>query len=216
MHPQSTLPPYTCAHCGVVFAPKRYSPGILTYCSRACYYAFRRALPLSEAERFQAKVNQDGPVLRPELGACWVWTGKPNRGGYGTLNVRGRGPQLAHRMAWEMTHGGIPDGLFVLHKCDNPPCVRLDHLFLGTTMDNMADAKQKGRMASGDRHRSKRHPESVLRGEQLPHAKLTADEVREIRRLIATGVRLTELGPRFGVTYEAIRSIRNQRTWRGV
>lgn len=80
---------------------------------------------------------------------CWLWLGgrKQTKGEYGVFWVSKEvGFVRAHRFAWEQEHGPIPDGLFVLHRCDNPPCVRPSHLFLGTAFDNMADAKAKGRM----------------------------------------------------------------------
>jgi len=84
---------------------------------------------------FWSKVNKHGPRAG-RLGRCWVWTGTRDIGGYGRLAGR-----LAHRVAW----GDVPDGLCVLHRCDNPPCVRRSHLFLGTRLDNAIDAKSKGR-----------------------------------------------------------------------
>jgi hypothetical protein len=78
---------------------------------------------------------------------CWEWQGSRVSNGYGHINGIGNG--YAHRAAWELTYGPIPDGLQVLHRCDNPPCVRLDHLFIGTTLDNMRDRDAKGRGRGG-------------------------------------------------------------------
>lgn len=92
--------------------------------------------------RFWLKVNKNGPVPphRPELGPCWLWTGARDRGGYGQFSGR------AHRWSWLIHHGYRPGhGLFVCHHCDNPPCVRPDHLFLGTASDNARDMVAKGR-----------------------------------------------------------------------
>lgn len=88
-------------------------------------------------ERFWAKVDKgDG---------CWEWTGGRANRGYGHVEpVRGQN-RSAHRVSWELTNGPIPDGLWVLHRCDNPPCVRPSHLFLGTHADNMRDMEAKGR-----------------------------------------------------------------------
>lgn len=105
----------------------------------------RQTLRYTLAERFWQKVakTQDG---------CWVWTAncikdRHGRKRYGLLGAgrRGEGMLYAHRVAWELHHGPVPEGLLVLHRCDNPQCVRPDHLFLGTQYDNMQDMIHKGR-----------------------------------------------------------------------
>lgn len=126
-------------------------------------------------ERFEAKVDRDGP-LHPVLGTvCHLWTGTSNRQGYGRVGAGSRGKhQLAHRAAWRLANGEIPDGMCVLHRCDNPPCVNVvDHLFLGTKKDNSRDMAAKGRgvfqqhpekAARGNRNGSRRYPERLQRG----------------------------------------------------
>jgi len=90
-------------------------------------------------DRFWARVDRD-----PD--GCWEWTGARWVEGYGRLSLGpGVGPKKAHRLSWELHYGAIPDGLDVLHRCDNPPCVRPDHLFVGTQADNMRDARAKHR-----------------------------------------------------------------------
>lgn len=98
----------------------------------------RSTVPI--AIRLQAK------LVATENG-CLEFEGSRNRKGYGQIQSgrRGGGALLAHRAAWEAVNGPIPDGLFVCHKCDNPPCCNVDHLFLGTNVDNMRDMKEKGR-----------------------------------------------------------------------
>jgi hypothetical protein len=84
-------------------------------------------------------------VQKEPNGGCWLWTGGTTNGGYGVIGV-GRGRlHRAHRISWEIANGPIPDGLKVLHRCDNPPCVNPAHLFLGTQVDNMRDCAAKGR-----------------------------------------------------------------------
>src|ERR1700722_1599308 len=93
------------------------------------------------AERFWSKVQKSE--------GCWLWIGCRHRQGYGKLHTGGKIGKVvpAHRISWGVNFGPISDGLWVLHKCDNPPCVRPDHLFLGDRKDNMVDCAQKGRLA---------------------------------------------------------------------
>lgn len=100
-------------------------------------------------QRFWPKVNKDGPVPVhvPELGPCWVWTGAKAPYGHGAFARGGKGRAVgSHRFAYELMVEPIPNGLCVLHRCDNPCCVNPEHLFLGTQADNMYDAIAKGRV----------------------------------------------------------------------
>lgn len=144
-------------------------------------------------------------VTKSEESGCWEWTMAKAPTGYGILTLA-RVKRYAHRTAYELANGPIPDGLFVCHHCDNPPCINPAHLFLGSQKDNMQDASRKGRsrggVAFGDANGARRHPErlargethnsrtkpwTVLRGEGHGRAKLTDQEVRDIRNRFSTG-----------------------------
>jgi len=145
---------------------------------------------------------------------CWVWSGGMSGCGYGQMPMKMR-DRKAHRFSWRIHNGPIPRGLFVLHKCDNPPCVNPDHLFLGTNLDNAKDRAQKGRSAFGDRNGRHTHPEKVLRGEASPQSKLTANQVREIREK-HQGRRFgyLETAKELGVTPQAIGFIVRGVNWK--
>lgn len=203
--------PAICQHCGITFFPFVNAQG--KFCSQRCNGAQRKR---SLADRLW------GQVTKTE--SCWLHQGSKNSRGYGRVGSddHGHGMRLAHRVAWEVTYGPIPAGLSVLHRCDNPACCRPDHLFLGTQSDNMRDMVTKGRHAAqrypdqlprGDRHWSSQHPEWVRRGEGHGQAKLTADDVRAIRRLHAEGNTLASIAARFGMSPGHTWSIVHRASW---
>lgn len=168
-------------------------------------------------ERFWEKVNKKGsihPVLKTR---CWEWeAGISSNGGYGCFS-RGKKTQKAHRYAYEIYFGRIPDNQIVLHKCDNPRCVRPSHLSCGTHQDNMTDMVNKGRSARGDRHGSKTKPECRTRGEKIGKAKLTEAEVLDIRRLYSEGnINHATLGIIFNVCGRTISLIVNRKIWKHI
>lgn len=150
------------------------------------------------AERFAKMVGQ------PDARGCRLWQG-PLHSGYGRIAAEpgSAGPMLlrAHRVAWSLANGPIPDGMHVCHRCDVPACVNVEHLFLGTDADNLADRDSKGRQA---------------RGSANGRAKLTEAAVREIRRLLHSGRPRADLATVFGVSVAAIDLIAIGRSWRTV
>jgi len=143
-------------------------------------------------ERFWPKVNKTK--------SCWLWVAGVNRQGYGKFSLDGK-TQRANRVSWEIHNDSIPDGLCVLHKCDNTSCVNPDHLFLGTNKDNTQDMLAKGR-------------HSGPTGELNRHAKLTEKEVLEIRRTRTSPP--ISLAAMFGISPRTVRDIVNLKTWRHI
>ena len=137
---------------------------------------------------------------------CWEWKGAHANYGYGQVYIGGR-IQRAHRIAWEMFYGPIPPGIKVCHACDNPPCVRPDHLFLGTQADNLHDMLAKGRHFTPFGSREQR-------GEANLTAKLTEKSVREIRRLGAYGMFQKDIAARYGITLSNVGCILRRETWK--
>lgn len=186
---------HTCRVCGKQFPEKRYGKNM--YCSHPCRGEGRRVAPVVA---FWAKVSKaDGD-------SCWGWTGALISTGYGLISVRGE-LTLAHRYSYTVNVSPIPDGLHVLHRCDNPKCVRPDHLFLGTNNDNIADRVAKGRG---------RGPRPGLAGEKNRNAKLTADAVRRMRILAASGVSHLAISKQFSVSRTTANRIINRKSWASV
>jgi hypothetical protein len=147
--------------------------------------------------RFWAKVN------KTEEG-CWLWTAGHDGSGYGSLKISGKQIK-AHRISYTLANGAIPDGLWVLHKCDTPRCVRPDHLFIGTSKDNVQDMIKKRRMwvwTNPEKLKTCRWPKEQpkLRGMRHPKVKLTFEQVCAIReRFAAGGITKSDLAREYGV-----------------
>lgn len=141
-------------------------------------------------QRFWEKVARDA------TSKCWPWTGNRFPNGYGYFWLEGKGKQ-AHRVAFFLVNGFWPE--VVRHACDNPPCCNPDHLRAGSQQDNIADAAQRDRRATGDKH---------------PMSKLTQAKADEIRRRLNNGERTKALASEYGVSYQAIYDIKTNVTWR--
>jgi endogenous inhibitor of DNA gyrase (YacG/DUF329 family) len=199
----STRVPRVCEQCGNAFTvePNQARQGRGRFCSKRCR-DIAQTPPL--AGRFWAKVDRSGG---PD--ACWPWTAARFHFGHGAFWLAGH--QIhAHRIAWELTHGPIPEGdpdnpPCVLHDCpdgDNPACCNPAHLWLGTKGQNTKDMVAKGRHA---------------RGEQHAHSRFTAAQVRSIRTRYAAGsVSQRALAREYRVSRPTIRSIVRRKSWRHV
>jgi len=142
-------------------------------------------------QRFEDKV-----IPEPNSG-CWLWDGAASKG-YGQIGVGGK-LLYAHRVSWERTHGDIPEGSHVLHRCDVTLCVNPDHLFLGTHKDNMRDMAKKGRQRSG------------ARGVTHGSARLTEEQVLAIRKDLRPQA---EIAIEHGISQPTVSDIKNGRRWK--
>lgn len=162
------------------------------FCSHACkgkWVGDDRSLPVGP--RLLAR------IVRDDATGCWLWTGILKTGGYGVIKVRGKNV-ATHRASYEAFVGAIPDGTFVLHRCDVRHCINPDHLFLGSQTDNMRDMVSKDRMAD-------------CKGERNPRSALTPQQVLEIRRSTAPR---PQLAREYGVTNQSIRAVQLAKTWK--
>lgn len=147
--------------------------------------------PVPPHVRFWKYVRVQGPD------DCWEWTGARNIRGYGNFTVvaypKDRREQIgSHRFSYRLVHGEIPHDKFVLHKCDNPPCVNPEHLYLGSHNENMADRHAKGRYANGTRH---------------PNSALTDSDVVLILELRRQGLLIRQIASRIGTSIHPIRKV---------
>lgn len=180
----------------------------------------------SDIARFWNKVNKEGPVPfhAPHLGPCWLWTGYRGKFGYGIFAADGRRVK-AHRVS-RLISTGENTTLHVLHDCDNPACVRPNHLRSGTPKDNSDDMVAKGRhhgitkpgcMPRGDRHHFRIRPETVARGTCHYRAQLNPEIVRDARRRFDAGeATARELAAERGVRRETMSKVVHRITWKHV
>ena len=226
MQEHSTTSPRLCA-CGCGFPARKgchyfHSHNASTPRSKPClcgcgqfampgskYIVGHNARKEIKPEVFWSQVNRsNGPT------ACWPWKGGTRTIGY-VCTKRNRKAIGVHRLAYQLTYGAIPIGIFVCHHCDNMRCCNPSHLFLGTHKDNMDDMKSKGRQASGNRSWQRLHPEWLIRGENHPQAKLSEGQVRSIRQQYAQhNCSQRSLAKQYGVDQSVIGDIVTGHTWR--
>lgn len=182
-----------CQHCGATFEAQRSTRKFCKGCGHRPAWKLNggpppnRPTPRPAGRERQQELSSAWARLRtPEAtqdGECWEWPGARTPDNYG--NVRRCGQALAHRAAWVEVYGPIPDGMVICHRCDNPPCYRPSHLFLGTHADNVADKMAKGRFWIQT---------------TTKRVKLSDEQVAEIRAARAAGALLPDLAHRYGVS----------------
>lgn len=155
--------------------------------------------------RFWKYVDKNGtvPAHRPELGKCWIWKARKQPSGYGIFTASKKN-YYSHRASYLIHSNFISDEKpFVLHHCDNPPCVNPWHLFPGTTLDNAMDRKQKNRNVNPI-------------GKDHGKSKVTEASVREMRILAARGTTFSDLSRKYGIDWKQVSRIVKRLNWRHV
>lgn len=176
------------------------------FCSVECRKGYFRLHTKDETLCVSA-LQQPGTTERfwkfvDKTDTCWLWTGTTT-GGYGRFNIGSYRTHKAHRVSYVLAYGEFDQSLLVCHKCDNPQCVRPDHLFLGTHADNMSDMAVKGRHVSYNRGR----PELIW------SRKLSREKAAEIRARFSAGVSARELAKVYGVLPGQIRKVAKGDAW---
>lgn len=186
-----------CVRCGKEFKWYRTEGQVAPkYCSVPCYWPKRTLGMLHEL----LKETYEKHVVKRE--GCWGWNASLDRYGYGQFPAaRELRISKAHRASWIIHSGPIPEGMSVLHKCDNRECTNPDHLFLGKPIENSRDMVYKGRQTKGVKNGA---------------AKLTEDDVREIRKLSLEGVGTMFLSRKYGVSRDTIWRAKTKRKWKHI
>lgn len=140
--------------------------------------------------------------IKLDENGCWVWQKAKHKQGYGNFSYK-RKCLLAHRVSWMLHYGELDKDILVLHKCDNPPCVNPEHLFLGTDRDNVKDSISKGRFTRA-------------KGEGQWFSKLTDENVLEIRKMAFEGIMQKDIAKKFGMDWRHIGAIIRKQSWKHI
>lgn len=194
-----------CLRCNKEFNKRSNKNRPNKYCSMHCYNKCKTGpSKFYETATYdqildRLKFYYEKRVIRKD--GCWDFNGCRGRGGYALMSIAGKS-KSASRVSWMIHNGPIPESLFVLHKCDNPPCTNPEHLFLGTTKQNAQDRSIKGRNSNQN-------------GENNHSAKLIASQVVEIRELCKI-MPIQEIANKFNVAIGTINSIKYRQNWRHI
>lgn len=191
-----------------------------------------------QIDRFLSKMDKNGPIpdqSQPHyqgLDQCWIWKAGKDGKGYGAFKI-GKKQYLAHRIAWYLANGPIPESApCILHKCDNPQCVNPSHLKTGTQKENAGDCANKKRTSQGDKHPFRKNPELCARGERcgaytMPwtirkgslngRAKLTEAKVIKMREIHRTTKNTyADIGMLFGVAETTTANAIKGKSWKHI
>lgn len=186
---------FACKACGKLCVKRRHTSNPPVYCSKACSLSDGRAV-VDDVKRFWSKTVPQG--------ACLVWVGELDKDGYGkyaTGPAAKRRKFTAHRWIYLQVLGSVAPGKVLMHSCDTPACVSLQHLTTGTQSQNVRDAVAKGR---------------ALRGGKNPNTSLSEEVVAQIKSALRAGEPRTAVATRFGVSKAVIHQIAKGQTWRHV
>jgi len=204
-----------CVRCGKTFSVDKFTRGhkknikSIEYIRDVCYVChygwnnFWKNATQEEKKERMLKLFNDRVIKKD---GCWDFKGSVTSTGYFEIKIGGRiNPKSikAHRVSWMIHNGDIPEGICVLHKCDNRRCTNPEHLFLGTNHDNVIDKEKKGR---GNQPKEERHNKAVL----------TVKKVRRIKELLQLGVSGTKIARDYGVGNSTIYNIKHGNTWKNV
>lgn len=194
---QFSTPPVfiECLQCGKTTRKKAYQlrDGTAKYCSRPCQYAYHRTDPVTRFWNHVVKQGDD---------ECWDWSGSGNQFGHGMFNISHTERMYAHRYSWQLVHGVIPEGMWLLHLCDRPQCCNPKHLVLGDHRLNTLHAVDRDRVAKGEHNGG---------------AKLSVDDIAAIRERYAKGgIAAKQLGRQFGIGESQTLRIIHRQSWKHV
>lgn len=172
------------------------------FCNAICKVRYLR----DNAEPLMGKLAR----MTARVDGCLLWNGSRDKDGYGLTSI-GHKTVRVSRAVWEHHHGPIPDGLMVMHSCDNPPCSDIDHFSIGSGRQNVQDSMNKGRWHTASHFR--RPPGKIARGEASNMSKLTEWDVYAIRIWLRLGANKKEIAKRFGVHWSGIYKLNSGEAW---